>query len=193
LSHLLLEVEPDFLVETALERVGSTERSQTPPALPYPAHVGLSLHHRGVEHLVDGTAGAAPLRQLRVELPPALAGPGVIAGAPLVSVTPPLRWEEPLPLQPIEGRVQRALAELEDVLRPLLDSFGDAPAVHGLELQRLEHEHVERALQEVASFLGHPSPFDGRKDSTRSSFRLSRGVADARGRLQGMARRRGAR
>jgi hypothetical protein len=46
------------------------------------------------------------------------------------------------------------------MLGPLLDTLGDAPAMHRLELQHLEYEHVERALQEVASLLRHARPFD---------------------------------
>jgi hypothetical protein len=31
--------------------------------------------------------------------------------------------------------------------------------VHRLELQRLEHQHVERALEEIGAFLGHGCSF----------------------------------
>src|SRR6266542_7036484 len=48
--------------------------------------------------------------------------------------------------------------------------------MHWLELQRLENEHVERALQEVAFFLSHGFPFDRRRKSRRGSLRLSRGL-----------------
>ena len=68
---------------------------------------------------------------------------------------PPLGSDEALPLQPVERRIERPLPELEDLLRPLLDALGDAPAVHRLELQRLEHEHVERALEYVALLSDH--------------------------------------
>src|SRR5262245_28303757 len=38
LVRLLLDVKPDFFIETAFERVRAGERSQTPPDLWYPAH-----------------------------------------------------------------------------------------------------------------------------------------------------------
>jgi hypothetical protein len=40
----------------------------------------------------------------------------------------------------MEGRVERALADLQDVLGHLLDALGDAPAVHGPYGQRLQNE-----------------------------------------------------
>ena len=66
--------------------------------------------------------------------PPAR-GQRVVARAAVVDGDAPLGADEPLLLEAIEGRIERPLPELQHVLRPLLDAFGDAPAVHRLELQ----------------------------------------------------------
>ena len=55
----------------------------------------------------------------------------------------------------MERRIERALVDLEDVARDLLDALGDAPAVHCLEGQCLEDEHVERPLQDVGVVRRH--------------------------------------
>jgi len=67
----------------------------------------------------------------------------------------PVGSNEALPLEAVQRRVEGPLSELEDLFRPLLDALGDAPAVHRLELQRLEDEHVERALECVALLSDH--------------------------------------
>src|SRR5687767_6336111 len=108
----------------------------------------------------------------------ALACQRVIAGAAVVCGDLPLGSNQVLPFEPVQRRIERALPQLEHALRPLFDALGDAPPVHRLELERLEHQHVERALQEVA-FVGHVVPFDRRKKCNLSSFRLSKG--DLRG------------
>ena len=117
---------------------------------------------RGLEHEVDRARHAAPLRQLVVQLPPAGARQRVEARAAVVRGDVPLGLNQTLPLQPVERRIERALPELQHALGPLLNPLGDAPPVHRLELQRPEHEHVERALQEISLFLGHVAPFNRR-------------------------------
>src|SRR4029453_10427245 len=55
----------------------------------------------------------------------------------------------------MQGRVERALVDLEHAAGPLLDPLGDAPPVHGLDLERLEHQHVQRALKHFRALAGH--------------------------------------
>src|SRR5262249_42494943 len=114
LVQLLLDMEANLFVETALETAGSSERSQPPPALYYPSHDRLQLRRSDVEHLVDGAAGTAPLGQLRLKLLVPLARQGVVASAPTVFSNVPLRFDETLPLQPIKRGVEAALTEQED-------------------------------------------------------------------------------
>jgi hypothetical protein len=88
----------------------------------------------------------------------------VVAGAPVIGRDAPLRLDEILALEAIEGGVKRALAELQHALGPLLDPLGNAPTMHRLELQRLEDEHVQRSLQDgilLPGLFTHASaPFD---------------------------------
>src|SRR5580765_5531462 len=111
-------------------------------------------------------------------MPAAFPGQRVIACAAVVLGELPLGSNQALPLETVERRIERALPELQNALGPLLDPLGDAPSVHRLELQGLQHEHVEGALEEVSA-ISHASPFDRRKKSTRGSLRLSKGVTDA--------------
>ena len=57
----------------------------------------------------------------------------VVPGAPVVRGHAPFGPDEALPFEPVERGIQRALSELQHALRPLLDAFGDAPAVHRFE------------------------------------------------------------
>jgi hypothetical protein len=48
--------------------------------------------------------------------------------------------------------VERALVDLQHVARDLLNALRDSPAMHGLERERLEDQHVQRALEDVVGF-----------------------------------------
>jgi hypothetical protein len=54
-------------------------------------------------------------------------------------------------LETMERRVERALVDLQDVLRDLLNALGDRPAVERLRLQRPQDEQVERARKEIGN------------------------------------------
>jgi len=45
-------------------------------------------------------------------------------------------------LQPVESGIEGALLHLQDLVRDLLDAFGDSPAVHRLERDGFEDEQV---------------------------------------------------
>ena len=49
----------------------------------------------------------------------------------------------------MEGRVKRALRNLEDVMAHLLNALGNRPAVARLERERLQDEKVQGPLNEV--------------------------------------------
>ena len=153
LLGLLIEVKAHLLVETALERVAllPTDRSRFQPSV---IQLMMRLRYSIVASRTRLTA-----RDIRrhcasssLELPPAGARQRVVARAAVVLGDLPLGSNQALALEPVERGIERALPELQHALGPLLDPLGDAPAVHRLELQRLEHEHVERALQDIASF-----------------------------------------
>ena len=67
----------------------------------------------------------------------------------------PLRGDPSAPEQPLQGGVEGARLHVEDVARQLRDALADAPAVHGLQVERLQDQHVERALQEFLGVVWH--------------------------------------
>ena len=71
---------------------------------------------------------------------------------------PPLRVEPPGTLEALQGGEQGAGVDLEDVARDLLDAPRDAEAVHRLEAERLEDQHVQRALNDVGGWFVHWPP-----------------------------------
>src|SRR5579885_3461297 len=54
-----------------------------------------------------------------------------------------------LGLQPLQRGIQRTELNLERLMGGAANGFGDAVSVQGSGQQRAEHEHVERALQQV--------------------------------------------
>src|SRR5262245_57889789 len=106
----------------------------------------------GIEDQVHGPGHTLPMCELTAEVPPAFTRQRVVACAAVVLGDLPLGMNQPLALETVECRIERALPQLEDTFRPLFDALGDAPPVHRLELQSLQHEHVERALEDVAAF-----------------------------------------
>ena len=59
----------------------------------------------------------------------------------------PLGVDQPLLLEPVQRRVERALVDLQDVFGNLVDPQCDAPPVHGDRGQCLEDQEVERPLE----------------------------------------------
>jgi len=49
----------------------------------------------------------------------------------------------------MEGRVQRTLGHLKDVLREILDPFADAPPVHRFVGKGPEDEHVQCPAEDI--------------------------------------------
>src|SRR6476620_8506767 len=88
----------------------------------------------------DGGHVSPPRLGFRAERAPALRGQPVVLGAPVVVARAPFAVDPALLLEPLERRVERALVDVEDALRELLDALADPPTVHRLEVERLEHE-----------------------------------------------------
>jgi hypothetical protein len=58
----------------------------------------------------------------------------------------------------VQRGIERTLLDLERVVAELLQALDDAVTVHRAARKRLEHEHVERALQELGFLRGHCEP-----------------------------------
>ena len=108
-----------------------------------------------VEDPGDGVGHPRPVLALFGQL--AAAGPRqpVVLGLAVVLGRVPLGSIQPACFETMERGIERALIDLQHVSRDLLDALRDAPAVHRLERQRLQDEHVERALEEILFLTSH--------------------------------------
>jgi hypothetical protein len=95
-----------------------------------------------------------PVALLRLEARAARSRQRVPFRAPVVLGRAPLALDQPVALEPAERREQRTRVNLEHPVADLLDADADAVAVHRLEVERLEDEHVERALHERGRLVG---------------------------------------
>jgi hypothetical protein len=98
---------------------------------------------------IDSVRQSLPRRMLIGEGATAGGCERVVARTPIVLGDAPRGCDEPLPGEPVQGGVERALVDLQYLVRPLLDALGNPPPVHRLELERLEHQHVERPLKQI--------------------------------------------
>src|SRR5262249_25379799 len=103
----------------------------------------------------------------------------------------PLPLDPALLLEPEERGIQRALVEVEDLARDLVQPLGDAVAVHAAEgIERLEHHEVEGALQDVGFWLGHGSLLLGINMTLLLDGNMSQKVGGSNGELRAAALRR---
>src|SRR5881394_670291 len=101
------------------------------------------------ENGFDGKHVPAPGFGFDAEGPASLRGETVVFGAAVVVARAPFAVDPGALLEPLERRIEGALVDVEDALRELLDALADPPAVHRLEVERLEHEEVEGAPEHV--------------------------------------------
>ena len=101
-----------------------------------------------LENQLDGVNGAVPIASLSCEALFAGARDDVVLRPAIVVGCAPLGGNPAALLEALEHRVERALVDVKRVARELLDALTDAPAVHRLQGQGLEHEHLERARNE---------------------------------------------
>src|SRR5687767_1845968 len=106
-------------------------------------------------HLRDGEGEPVPTLLLHPELLPPGPGQRVELGPAASLVGLPHGSDPPLLLDPVEGRVERALLHVEHLVRHLADALDRAVAVQRPEREGLEDEHVERALEQVGFGAGH--------------------------------------
>src|SRR5690606_19972862 len=102
------------------------------------------------KHSIHGFRQPLPLLVLFGESPATLRRQRVVARAPVVLRNRPATADQTLPLQPVQRRIQRALVDLELVAGCRANPVHDTPAVRIAELERLEHEQVECASDEIA-------------------------------------------
>src|SRR5262245_47660097 len=111
----------------------------------------------GLQDPSDGGRSPRPVRGFYLQLLPAGARQPVVLRAPGTGGLLPLGVEPSGTLQAAQRRQERAGIDLEHAARHLLDAAGNAESVHRLEAQRLENEHVERALNDVGVVRVHAS------------------------------------
>jgi hypothetical protein len=65
----------------------------------------------------------------------------------------PFRLDPSLPFKTMQSRVQRASLHREYFAGPAADDLRDGVTAHWFAQQRLQHEHVQRSLQQFNSIL----------------------------------------
>ncbi len=149
---LHLQMEPDLVVQLALEAIAPEQRAQPRSGDAPPAHEPSSGARSAIEPrkrsmVVDMRCQSSvvlgelssPGRSDRVEL----RLPVLLRGAPF-------RRNPLLLLHAQERRIERALIELQQLAADLLDPPGEAVAVHRPEhVERAQDEEDQRALEDV--------------------------------------------
>src|SRR5687768_4996054 len=99
-----------------------------------------------------------PGGRLGTELLPPFGGQLVVLRAPIVLGEAPLAFDPAAPFHAVQGRVQRPFFDLEHVIGELLQSSGNGVPVAWPPAQCLQHENVERSLQQVYRRSTHALP-----------------------------------
>ena len=87
-----------------------------------------------------------------LQLPATGSGEAVEPGATSQLGNAPLGLDPAMVFQPVEGRIKRALVHLEHILRYLLNTFGDSPAMQSAAGPKgAKDEKVKSTLQEIES------------------------------------------
>src|SRR3954470_23239721 len=110
-----------------------------------------------LENELDGGHRPVPIASFTCETLFTGASDDVVLRAAIVVGRSPFSGHPAALLEALEDRIERALVDVERVARELLDALADSPAVHRLEGQGLEHEHLEGAWNE-RDRVGHGSP-----------------------------------
>ena len=94
----------------------------------------------------------------------------VVLGAPVVLGDAPLAADQTVALEAAQGREERPGVDLEHALADLLEADADAVAVHRLQRQRLQDQHVQGALHQRRLVVGHRGSMGGRGDPAAAPF-----------------------
>jgi hypothetical protein len=149
--ELVIEVLLEFGVQIDVEARRPEQLAHALTDAGKPGHAsGLRAHDA-----TDGQARALPGRAFRLELLPAGRRQPVVPRAASGVGGAPLRGDPSAPEQALQGGVEGARLHVEDVARQLRDALADAPAMHGPQIERLQDQHVERALQEYLGVVWH--------------------------------------
>ena len=98
---------------------------------------------------VDRGGQPIPVGGFFVEMPASRPRQRVELRAAIVLAELPLGCDPAFVFELVERRIQRAVADLEDIARDLAQALADGPAVLRLERQDLQNQQVKRALDEV--------------------------------------------
>ena len=85
--------------------------------------------------------------------PPGVGQPVVLGAAPVLALAP-FRLDEPLVLEPVEGRIERALRHVQGLSRHLPDAEQHPVAVQAVERDGLEDQEVEGAGEQGSGLRG---------------------------------------
>src|SRR2546429_7713163 len=107
---------------------------------------GVSENNRRARYY---TLTAAGRKHLGAEMLAARGGERVIAGAPVVLGDAPFALDPGGEQQPLQRRIERALADLQHVLRQDFQPLGDAVARRRAGDERPQDEQIERARQQI--------------------------------------------
>src|SRR5216683_3932160 len=104
----------------------------------------------GSQDAVDGADELIPPAGLFGQLPAPGGSQPVIAGLAIVFRRAPERRDPGAILQAMQSRVERAVLDLQNLIRAMLDHVSDGVSVRRAKSQRLQEQQVERTLDQVA-------------------------------------------
>ena len=103
-------------------------------------------------HQIDRLRQPIPLPEFFRELLLAVGSQGIEPGHAARFRRLGLGLDPALIFKPVQRGVERALLDLQDIVRNLLDPFGDRPTVHWPGREGLKDEEIEGPLDEIGWF-----------------------------------------
>ena len=113
---------------------------------------------RGLQDSSDSRGKTLPVLGLLPELLLSLGREAIVFCPAVVVGHAPLSLNPILLLEAVERRIERSLIDLKHILRNMLDTLRDTPAVHRTESQGLQNQEIQGPLQQITlGFLHSPS------------------------------------
>src|SRR4051812_27930444 len=143
---------------------------------------GLGFGSRREQHLGDGRGPGGPLQGFVLELRAPLARQAVDLRLAAQVAHAPLRLDEAAPLHPVEGRVEGAFFDLQGSGGGVLEPLGDGVPMPGPAAERLQHQRVEGAMEQILAGREHRATSLGHQDclGLRCQSLDSQGIATTR-------------